>query len=88
MNFFDCLFHCANNKELVSNFDRLTGHNLSLRGSNLDLAIDKATGRLDSGLADFIDFVRDVIWNRLPDSAKEKCVGPAAGDRETRPPNS
>ena len=60
--FFDCLMICASNKEFVAAFDRLTGYNLSLRGSALDLAIDKSSGRLNDGLAEFINFVFESVF--------------------------
>jgi len=66
MTFLDCLYAAASNRELVSEFDRLRGTNLSLRGTGLELEIDKATGRLDSDVEAFIAFVWDCVWTRLP----------------------
>lgn len=62
MNFDQVLQHCAGNKELVTQFDRLTGSNLSLKGAPLDVAIDKASGRTDAELAAFVAFVFNFVW--------------------------
>lgn len=63
----ECLTVAANTTELVAEFDRLTGHNLSRNGSPFYLAIDDASGRTEAGAKEFIDFVRDCIFDRLPD---------------------
>ena len=65
--FAECLVCAANTPELVSEFDRLTEHNLSRIGSGLDLAIDDASGRTEQGMRDFIAFVRDCIYRTLVD---------------------
>ena len=65
--FSECLVCAANTPELVSEFDRLTEHNLSRIGSGLDLAIDDASGRTEQGMRDFIAFVRDCIYRTLVD---------------------
>ena len=61
----DCLLAAAGESELVAEFDRLTGHNLSRKGSSLDLMIDDATGRTEEGLRDFSQFVYECIYTRL-----------------------
>lgn len=61
----ECFVAAANEPELVSEFDRLTGHNLSRDGSPLELAIDDASGRTDAAVSDFIKFVDDCIYQRL-----------------------
>ena len=65
MTFYGCLMECANNQELVKEFDRLRGTNLSLRGSPIEIEIDKSTGRLDHDLKLFVDFVWECVWRRL-----------------------
>lgn len=65
MSFLYCLMQCAENKELVSSFDRLRGTNLSHRGSVIDLAIDRATGRLDADMEKFIEFCWEYIFLRM-----------------------
>lgn len=67
--FLRCLRAASGNSELVGNFDRLTGSNLLLRGNELELAIDQASGRLDADMGRFADFVRDTIYDRLSPSA-------------------
>lgn len=62
INFLECLQLCAGNKELVSEFDRLTGSNLSLRGSPIDVMIDQASGRTETEIEAFIQFVHEFIW--------------------------
>lgn len=74
MTFHDCVIACAGQAELVAEFDRLTGHNLSLKGSPLDLEIDKATGRLEEGMRDFVGFVYECIWARLPEIQTDTTI--------------
>lgn len=64
--FIECLVVAANTPELVAEFDRLTGHNLSRNGSQLELMIDDSTGRTDDGVKDFVCFVRECIYDRIP----------------------
>ncbi len=65
MTFKEILLESAANKELVKEFDRLNGTNLSLKGSGLDLEIDKASGRLEDDMKLFIEFVYEFVWLRL-----------------------
>lgn len=65
LSFEACLGKCAMEPGLVHNYDRLKGTNLSLRGSGFDLAIDKATGRLDAELEGFIEFCWEYIFQRF-----------------------
>lgn len=65
MNFKECLLECSKNKSLIAEFDRLNGTNLSLKGSQLELMIDRATGRIDEDLHKFVEFVHEVVWLRL-----------------------
>lgn len=69
LSFADVVAVCAANHEFVASFDRLCGCNLSGRGTPLDLAIDRATGREEQDAAMFIEFVHEVVWLRLPLSA-------------------
>jgi hypothetical protein len=61
----ECLAVASSTPDLVSEFDRLTGHNLSRTGSPIDLAIDDASGRTEAGAKEFIEFVRDCIFYRM-----------------------
>jgi hypothetical protein len=74
LTFPECVEYCAGNRELVENFDRLTGHNLSLvgRGAPIDQMIDEATGRHEEGLRAFILFVWECVWMRLPPETFER----------------
>lgn len=69
MTFEEVVKHAAANKELVAQYDRLSGTNLSLKGSPIDVQIDLATGRIESEVPDFVDFVYRAIW--LPLVAQE-----------------
>lgn len=60
-----CLSRAAGSEELVAEFDRLTGFNLSLKGPAVVLEIDKSTGCLDQGLAAFVEFVFDAVYSRI-----------------------
>lgn len=70
MTFAECLLECAGNTELLKQFDRLHGSNLSNDAAPINTMIDKSTGLYDLHLADFANFVYDVVWRRLPDEAK------------------
>ena len=52
-------------KDLIAEFDRLKGHNLSRLGTPIELMIDDASGRTEQALDDFTDFVWDLA-QRLP----------------------
>lgn len=65
--FQQCLKAAASNKELVAQFDRLTGHNLSRSGKPIELLVDDASGRTEESLQDFVAFVRDCVYDRLMD---------------------
>lgn len=69
VTFAEMVFKCAENKALIAEFDRLTGSNLSLNGTGLDLMIDHATGRTTQGIEAFIGFVHEFIWIPLLESA-------------------
>ncbi|WP_148211113.1 hypothetical protein [Methylibium petroleiphilum] len=64
-----CLQAAAGNGELVANYDRLRGTNLSRRGAPIELEIDRASGRLDADIKGFIDFVHEAIYTRLEPQA-------------------
>lgn len=63
-----CLMQAAANDELLSQFDRLAGTNLTRQGSPINLAIDAATGRHEDDVRRFIEFVADCIYSRLEPS--------------------
>ena len=61
---YTCIMYTARNKEFVKEYDRLRGSNLSLNGSPIDLLIDECSGRQESELREFIEFVYE--WIYLP----------------------
>ena len=63
--FKECLMYCAGNKELVAEFDRLSGSNLSFKGAPINIMVDQATGKQKDDLRAFCDFVYECIWSRL-----------------------
>ena len=63
--FVTCLIATIDTPELVVEFDRLYGANLTRRGTGLDLMIDDATGRTGDDLDRFTDFVRDCVYSRV-----------------------
>lgn len=62
MTFEECLLHCAGSKELVEQFDRLTGSNLSMKGSPIELMVDRASGRTNAEIDAFVGFVHEFVW--------------------------
>lgn len=64
--FLVCLHASAANSDLVREFDRLHGTNLSRRGSGLELAIDDASGRTESDVRQFCEFVAEFVYARVP----------------------
>lgn len=60
-----CVLEATNTPELVKEFDRLKGTNLSQVGHSLNLMIDESSGRLEHDFNEFVGFVRDVIYERL-----------------------
>jgi hypothetical protein len=65
MTFADCCRSVFANRELLAEFDRLTGSNLSLRGTAFELQIDFASGRFEPEMEKFVEFVKDCVWDRL-----------------------
>lgn len=65
MTFADCCRESFNNRELLAEFDRLKGTNLSLRGTAFELQIDFASGRFEGEMEQFVEFVKECIWSRL-----------------------
>lgn len=56
------------NRLFIAEFDRLTGSNLSLKGSPIERAIDEASGRQKADLTKFIDFVYKHVWKPFLDA--------------------
>ena len=47
---------CVHSDELIAQYDRLKGTNLSRKGSGLSILIDDSTGKYDSDAKAFLDF--------------------------------
>lgn len=69
--FLSCLTEAAGNQELVSEFDRLTGYNISGKGPGIVQEIDRVTGYLDMGARAFYEFVFECIYLRVEASLNE-----------------
>ena len=69
VTFRQCMAESMTCPELVAEFDRLTGSNLSLKGSPINLMIDDATGRIAGNFAAFMGFVMEFVYLRLPPDA-------------------
>lgn len=63
--FWTCWTEAYSLPELVENFDRLYGCNMSRKGAPIDLAVDKASGRFEADLRIFTKFVYDCVYTRL-----------------------
>ena len=62
MTFYETVLYCLGNKELLSEFDRLRGTNLSQNGSPIELAVDYASGRMTDDMGKFIEFCWEFIY--------------------------
>lgn len=65
MTFEDCLRAATSSPEMVREFDRLCGTNLTRQGTPLELAIDDSTGRLETDFEKFVSFVAEYVWAPL-----------------------
>lgn len=65
----DWLRMCAGHRELLANYDRLRGTNLSGRGTPIDRLIDEATGKLEAEAQAFFDWCVEMFerldWKEL-----------------------
>lgn len=75
MTFAEVVQETAKNKELLREYDRLNGTNLSMRGTPIAIQIDLATGRVESEVPGFVKFVHDCIW--LPLVAQHGVTAPS-----------
>ena len=70
VTFDQCVWVAYGTPDLLREFDRLNGTNLSGRGAPIELAIDEASGRLHDDLRRFVEFVDEYVWQRLPPEAR------------------
>ena len=66
LSFLQCAEECLKTPELLAQIDRLYGTNLQLKGTPIELMIDKATGRQAADLQTFLRFVWNCIFIRVP----------------------
>jgi hypothetical protein len=66
LTFLQCAEAALTTPELVAQVDRLYGTNLQFKGAPIELAIDKATGRLKHDLEIFCRFVWNFVFTRIP----------------------
>lgn len=64
MNFWDCVLICAGNRELISQFNRLTGHHMGENRSNFVKMFDSVCGydQDKEAFPEFFAFVYNCIW--------------------------
>ena len=64
MTFAEVCAECLANDELVKEWNRLTGHQLGVPRSPVEIAIDKASGYDPDteAMPDFVDFVFECVW--------------------------
>lgn len=60
--FESVLRQCAATPEFVAEFDRLTGSNLSRKGSPINIMVDDASGKTDADAGKFVEFVREFVF--------------------------
>lgn len=65
----DCVREALKDRELVANYDRLRGTNLSCKGTAFELKIDEATGRMEGDVREFVAFIHEHVW--IPLNTKE-----------------
>jgi hypothetical protein len=66
LSYMRCLEEAIGTPELIRSFDRLYGYNISRRGAPLELAIDDATGFTEAGIIEFMNFVWEFVFTRIP----------------------
>lgn len=67
--FLACVAQAANTPELVLQFDRLYGADLSHQRAPIEQMIDMASGKRSSDMEAFMRFVHDSIYMRVPGEA-------------------
>lgn len=64
MKFDECVMQCLRTPGLLEGFCRLHGYEVPK--SSIDLMVDKATGRMEDLAKEFVVFVWNAVWLRLP----------------------
>lgn len=67
-DFIEVVMHCTKNRELVKEYDRLTGSSLGsiLSASPINRMVDEGTGRTKQEMGKFAGFVFEMVWLRMP----------------------
>lgn len=76
--FLACVYQAVETPELVRQFDRLYGADLSHRRAPIEQMIDQASGKSSSDMEAFMHFVHDSIYMRVPEEAIVEMRGKAA----------
>lgn len=76
MTFSECVVHCFEEKEFVSNWERLYGLKISdwrPPRNGIEAMVDKASGHVptvnEEAARAFTRFVWNYVWTRLPEEA-------------------
>lgn len=80
VNWWQCVAMCSTNAEFVATWCKMTGYYLSV--SPINKLIDEATGWDKRIASQFLAFVRDIVWNRLPAEHRDGEWPAAIGDDE------
>ena len=64
-NFVHDFLTSDDGRELLEEFDRLRGTNLSLKGTALELQIDQSSGRWEHDAKLFAEFFRECVLERI-----------------------
>lgn len=65
LTFTECVLACAARPDLVAEFDRLRGTNMSRRGTPIELLIDDSSGRYERDAVMLSEFVYEYVWCRI-----------------------
>ena len=74
MTFEDVVMECWRNKDLMREYRRLHNSKIGLdTRTPIERMVDEATGHIPGPSTEeafaFFDFVREFVWDRLPDEA-------------------
>lgn len=72
VTFYACIMECFDVPELIENFDRLWGCNLCQKGAPINLMVDKATGRMQHDMKEFVEFVWEYVFLRFGENENNK----------------
>lgn len=81
--FIACIRQAAANNELVLQFDRLCGADLSRRRPPIERLIDEAAGKTADDVANFVRFVHDCVYMRVGDDVLTQLRAAALGESAT-----